>query len=152
MQVNRKNVTRRNPRRGISLLEIMVVLAIIALVAGLAAPRIMETFGRAKSQAASIQLQSIKGALQLFYIDVGRYPSEIEGLEALLVEPDGVSGWRGPYLDDPDGLSDPWGPTFRLYPSRVQQRLRSSDLWPRRPAWRECRGQRYRTLTRRTAR
>ncbi|MBL4556632.1 MAG: type II secretion system major pseudopilin GspG [Rhodobacteraceae bacterium] len=112
MQVNRKNVTRRNPRRGISLLEIMVVLAIIALVAGLAAPRIMETFGRAKSQAASIQLQSIKGALQLFYIDVGRYPSEIEGLEALLVEPDGVSGWRGPYLDDPDGLSDPWGRPF----------------------------------------
>lgn len=86
----------------------MVVLAIIALIAGLAVPRLMSSFGRAKSQAAEIQLTNLKGALQLYYIDVGRYPSEAEGLDALLAAPTGAEGWHGPYVDDDAGLNDPW--------------------------------------------
>lgn len=105
---NAKMVTRRNPNTGLTLLEIMVVLAIIALVAGLAVPRLMSSFGRAKSQAAQVQLTNIKGAVQLFYIDVGRYPAEAEGLNALLVAPAGASGWKGPYVDDQKGVNDPW--------------------------------------------
>ena len=107
---------KRKSNAGITLLEIMVVLAIIALVVGLAAPRIMENFGRAKSQAAEIQMNGVKGALQLFYIDVGRYPSEAESLEALLRQPSGAPGWKGPYLDKSKDIQDPWGRLF-LYRS-----------------------------------
>ena len=102
----------RKTTAGISLLEIMVVLVIIALVAGLAAPRLIENFGRAKSQAAEIQMTNVKGALQLFYIDVGRYPTEAEGLSALLQAPSGLDGWNGPYVDTTEDIKDPWQRTF----------------------------------------
>lgn len=100
---------RRNRRAGVTLLEMMVVLAIIALVVGLATPRIMGTFGRAKAQAATIQLTNISGALQLFYIDVGRYPTGAEGLGALIAAPSGLDKWRGPYLNSAEDIKDPWG-------------------------------------------
>lgn len=90
----------------------MVVLAIIALIAGLAAPRLMASFGRAKAQAAEIRMTNLKGALQLFYIDLGRYPSEAEGLDALVAAPPGTQGWKGPYVDEADALSDPWKRPF----------------------------------------
>ena len=100
---------RRNRRTGYTMLEMMVVLAIIALIAGLAAPRLMESFGRAKSKTAEIQIGTLKSAVQLFYLDVGRYPAEAEGLDALLQAPNGANNWRGPYLDDATALNDPWG-------------------------------------------
>ncbi|WP_424831381.1 type II secretion system major pseudopilin GspG [Ruegeria sp.] len=103
---------RRNGTSGISILEIMVVLVIISLIVGLATPRIMENFGKAKSKAAEIQLTNIKGALQLYYIDVGRYPSESEGLEALLRSPSDTSNWSGPYLDQNSDIQDPWGRVY----------------------------------------
>lgn len=102
------NRRKRNPRSGLTLLEVMVVLAIIALIAGLAAPRLMDSFGRAKARTAAIQLENLKGAVRLFYLDVGRYPSEAEGLQALLEAPDAADGWLGPYLDDEGDLRDPW--------------------------------------------
>lgn len=107
-----KTPGQRKTNAGISLLEIMVVLAIIALVVGLAAPRLMENFGRAKSQAAEVQMNGIVSALQLFYIDVGRYPSEAEGLNALLGQPSGAVDWNGPYLNKPEDIQDPWGRGF----------------------------------------
>lgn len=103
----------RHRRSGISLLEIMVVLAIIALVLGLAAPRLMGNFGRAKSLVAEAQMENVKGALQLYYIDLGRYPSEAEGLLALLKAPAGAQDWRGPYVDSEKDLDDPWGRILR---------------------------------------
>lgn len=103
---------KRHPRRGVTLLEMLVVLAIIALVIGLGAPRLMESFGRAKSQAADVAMASLKGAVQLYYVDTGRYPSEAEGLGVLIVAPAGVAGWRGPYLEDDEDLTDPWGRPF----------------------------------------
>lgn len=108
---------RRNRRSGLTLIEMMVVLAIIALIAGLAVPRLMSTFGRAKTQAAEVQLTNLKGALQLYYIDVGRYPAESEGLDALLTAPAGAEGWRGPYVDDQKDMTDPWNrPYLYRYP------------------------------------
>jgi general secretion pathway protein G len=98
------------------MLEVMVVLAIIALIAGLAGPRLMETYGRAKARTALIQMENLKGAVQLFYLDVGRYPSEAEGLAALIASPDGAAGWMGPYLDGADDLRDPWDRSY-LYRS-----------------------------------
>ena len=104
-----KPLPRRRKTAGISLLEIMVVLAIIALVIGLAAPRLMGNFGRAKSMVAEAKMENVKGALQLYYIDLGRYPSEAEGVQALLQAPSGAADWRGPYVDSMEDLQDPWG-------------------------------------------
>ncbi len=102
--------TNTSPRdSGMSLLEVMIVLAVIALIMGLVTPRVIGYFGRAKSQTAELQLTHIKGALQLMYIDLGRYPSESEGLDVLLTAPAGSAAWEGPYLDTPEGLTDPWG-------------------------------------------
>jgi general secretion pathway protein G len=100
---------KRNGRAGVTLLEMMIVLAIMALVMGLAAPRLMATFGRAKSQSAEIQLSQIGAALNLFYVDTGRYPTEAEGLAALLSAPTGLERWNGPYLDGRKDTADPWG-------------------------------------------
>lgn len=105
-------MTRRNPQSGVTLLEVMIVLAVIALIVGFGAPRLMESFGRAKSQAAEVSMANIKGAIQLFYVDTGRYPTEAEGLSALLAAPSGVSGWKGPYLDGDADMTDPWGRPF----------------------------------------
>ncbi|MGX9857311.1 type II secretion system major pseudopilin GspG (plasmid) [Limimaricola variabilis] len=111
MALNRDR-SRRNPRAGLTLLEIMVVMAIVVMVAGLAAPRLMDSFGRAKSQAAQVSMANLKSALQLYYLDTGRYPTEAEGLDALIAMPSGLADWRGPYLEGPDGLTDPWGRRF----------------------------------------
>jgi general secretion pathway protein G len=102
----------RNPQSGVTLLEIMIVLAIIALIVGFGAPRLMESFGRAKLQAAEVSMANLKGAVQLFYIDTGRYPTEAEGLAALLDMPASATGWKGPYLDGEADLTDPWGRPF----------------------------------------
>lgn len=97
---------------GVSLLEVLIVLAIIGMIMGLVAPRVLDYFGRAKSQAAAIQMSNIKGSLQLMYIDIGRYPSEAEGLNLLINAPDQLQGWNGPYMDNEDGIKDPWGRRF----------------------------------------
>jgi len=110
---------------GISLLEIMIVLAIIALIMGLVAPRVIGYFGRAKSTTAELQMTQIKGALQLMYIDIGRYPTEAEGLDTLLVQTQSMTGWKGPYLDDPKGLIDPWS---RVYRYRIPGDVKAFDL------------------------
>jgi general secretion pathway protein G len=112
---------KRNPNAGLTLLEVMIVLAVIALIAGLAAPRLLANFGRAQSRTAEIQLTNIKGAVQMFYIDTGRYPTEAEGLDALLTAPEGLSGWRGPYVDDRKDITDPWGRVY-LYHSPGQSK------------------------------
>lgn len=103
-----KKMHKRHGQRGLTLLEVMVVLAIIALIAGLAAPRLIDSFGRAKSRSASIQMQTLATAVQLFYLDTGRYPSEAEGLQALLASPQGAQNWQGPYVDKATDLNDPW--------------------------------------------
>ena len=64
---------------------------------------------RAKSETAALQIDQIGNAVQLFYIDVGRYPSEAEGLAVLFSAPPGDSDWRGPYLPSNEALTDPWG-------------------------------------------
>lgn len=110
---------KRKPTAGITLLEIMIVLAIMALIVGLAAPRVLENFGKAKSRTAEVQLANLNSALQLYYIDVGRYPSETEGLDGLLQAPTGVEAWDGPYIDNEKGKIDPWGrPYYYLFPGQ----------------------------------
>lgn len=92
---------------GVTLLEVLVVLGIITMIAAMAAPRLLDSFGRAKGQVAQVQIQNVKAALQLYYLDVGRYPTEAENLRALTADPGSVKGWDGPYIDEAD-LLDPW--------------------------------------------
>jgi general secretion pathway protein G len=101
-------VLARRAARGFTLIEILVVIAIIAMLAAIVGPAVMNKLGGAKSKTAAIQIADIDKALDLFKLDVGRYPSNAEGLQALVAAPPTANGWNGPYLKG--GLpSDPWG-------------------------------------------
>jgi general secretion pathway protein G len=98
----------RRATRGFTLIEILVVIAIIAMLAAIVGPAVMNKLGGAKTKTAAIQIADIDKALDLFKLDVGRYPSNVEGLQALVSAPPTAGGWNGPYLKG--GLpSDPWG-------------------------------------------
>ncbi len=102
----------RRAEAGFSLMELLVALVILALVMGIVAPRVIGYLSRAKSQTAEAQVKNIQGALDLFLIDVGRYPTENEGLKALIEAPAGAAGWAGPYLDEEMMPVDPWGKDY----------------------------------------
>ncbi len=103
----------RNGEDGFTLVELLVVLAIIALVATLAAPQVLRYLGSARSDAAVAQIRNIESALELFYIDNLRYPTNEEGLSVLSeATPDLQARWNGPYLKNAGTLKDPWGKAY----------------------------------------
>lgn len=107
--------TRRNfwtSTSGVTILEVLIVLAIIGMIAAVVGPRVIGYLGRAKTETASLQIDQLKNALQLYYIDVGQFPSDAEGLPALVSAPSGVSNWSGPYVSAEEALKDPWGRDF----------------------------------------
>jgi general secretion pathway protein G len=96
---------------GFTLLELLVVLAILGLLIALVAPQVLGFRGRANVQAAQVQVRNIESAIQNYQLDVGRPPSQTEGLQALVTQPAGVASWSGPYLTRlPD---DPWGHPYQ---------------------------------------
>lgn len=98
--------------KGFTLIELLVVMVIIGLLAALVAPRMFGRVGKAKRQAAQAQIENLGGALKLFRLDVGRYPTTEEGLVALRTNPStilhDVALWNGPYLEK-EVPKDPWG-------------------------------------------
>lgn len=94
---------------GISLFEMLVAVAIFALLATFVGPRVIGYLGRSQADVAEAQMASIATALELFYLDMGRYPELDEGLEVLVVQPAEETQWRGPYFSEVSGLTDPWG-------------------------------------------
>jgi general secretion pathway protein G len=93
---------------GFTLIEMLVVLAIIGLLVGLVAPRVFGQLAEAKVRTAHIQIESFKNALDLFYLDAGRYPTTQEGLQALNTRPTNVQSWGGPYVKGTNMPRDPW--------------------------------------------
>jgi len=93
---------------GYTLTEMLVVIGIIALIAAVLTPNLLGQLGRSRAKAAQLQLETTAAALESFRSDVGRYPSEVEGLQALVQEPGNLQGWSGPYVRDAKALSDPW--------------------------------------------
>jgi general secretion pathway protein G len=97
---------------GFSLVEMLVVLVIIGLIMGLVGPRVLNYLGDAKAKTARLQIESFSNSLDLFYIDVGRYPTTQEGLAALVQRPSGAAVWNGPYLRGASVPNDPWGNAY----------------------------------------
>ena len=86
----------------------LVVITIIGLIMGLIGPRVLNYMSESKVKTARIQIQSFGSALDLFYLDAGRYPSTAEGLAALVRPSSGLAGWAGPYLKGGGVPNDPW--------------------------------------------
>ena len=110
-------ITRRLTRRqvGFSLLEMLVVLVIMGMLAGLVGPRMFGQVDASKAKTANTQIKMLKSSLETMRLDTGRFPTEEEGLDTLFVRPQEEpvrSRWRGPYLDEAVPL-DPWGNPYQ---------------------------------------
>ena len=108
---NRRSARTRRLRRqrGFTLIEMLVVITIIGLIMALVGPRVLSYLSDSRVKAAKIQIQSFSSALDLYYLDAGRYPSNAEGLGALVHSVAGTQAWNGPYLKGGAVPNDPWG-------------------------------------------
>ena len=105
----RKRSKASGREAGFTLVEMLVVITIIGLVMALVGPRVLNYLGESKVKAARIQIESFSSALDLYYLDNGRYPSGSEGLTALVQRPGNASAWNGPYIKTASVPTDPWG-------------------------------------------
>jgi general secretion pathway protein G len=103
---------RRDRRGGFTLIELLVVLVILSLIMGLVGPRVLSYLGSSRERAAKLQIESFSAALDLFFLDNGRYPSASEGLQSLVNRPGGADRWSGPYLQQSQVPLDPWGNAY----------------------------------------
>ena len=125
IQAEERNVRSMKARMrvsGFTLVELLVVLAILGMLAALVGPQVLNQLGGAKSKSATIQIRDFEQALELYKLDVGRFPRSGEGLEALVRQPSGAKGWNGPYLKKDELPMDPWGNPYeyRVSGSRVE--------------------------------
>jgi general secretion pathway protein G len=111
---------------GFTLLEILVVLVILGLMASLVGPQVFKQLSGSKTKAAALQIQELSSALDLYRLELGRYPSSEQGLEALISKPRNVDGWNGPYLKKNVVRKDPWGNDFQY---RAPGQYGDFDLW-----------------------
>ena len=114
----RQNEAERR-QGGFTLVELLVVMTILVLLAGIVAPRVIGYVSTSKVKATTVQIESLTTALELFRLDAGRYPTTDEGLLALVRNPANGLSWQGPYLRSKSVPSDPWGAPFHYrYPGK----------------------------------
>ena len=122
--------------RAFTLIELLLVMVILSALAAVIVPRLAGRTEQAYITAAETDIRNLETALDTFEIDIGRYPTESEGLDALINHPSGVDRWRGPYVTSRSGLVDPWGnPYVYRYPGR--QNTYGYDLFSYGPDGRE---------------
>ena len=112
LMLNKQSCTHR-AGRGFTLIELLVVLVILGLLAGLVGPRVMKYVGESKSKTTRVQIEDLGAALDLFNLEVGRYPTSEEGLIALVEQPATAENWNGPYLKKKKVPLDPWGRDYQ---------------------------------------
>lgn len=105
---------RRAAQKGFTLLELLVVLLIIALLAGYVGPKLFSQVDKAKVKTAQAQMKTIGDALTQFRLDTGSYPTADQGLDALTKAPQGTNNWNGPYLAK-TVPADPWGHAYQYH-------------------------------------
>ena len=106
----------RSRQRGFTLMELLVVLAILGLLMSLVGPRVLNQLGGAKTKTTGIQIKDLEQSLEMYKLDVGRFPSTEEGLSALVSKPGNAPGWNGPYLKSGVPM-DPWNREYHYkYP------------------------------------
>jgi general secretion pathway protein G len=104
---------RTTGTEGYTLIEMLVVLTIISLIVGLVGPRVLNYLGESRVKTARLQIENFGSALDLFYMDTGRYPTTSEGLAALVQRPSDVEVWNGPYVKGSRIPADPWGNIYQ---------------------------------------
>jgi general secretion pathway protein G len=127
--LNRRNAVNHGGRRGedgFTLIEVLVVLVILGLLAGLVGPAVLRYLGGSRQDAARLQAEQLGAALDLYRLDIGRYPTTEQGLNALVEAPSGVRNWSGPYLAKGEVPADPWGNAFGY---RTPGKQAGYDLW-----------------------
>ena len=117
----------RDREAGFTLLEILVVIAILGLLIGLVAPAALRQLGGAKVSVAKQAIERLGSVLDLYKLDIGSYPTTEQGLQALVERPTGVTVWNGPYLKGDKVQSDPWNHPF-IYRAPSSRRGRDYDL------------------------
>ncbi len=109
--MKQSSLARRN--RGMTLIEILVVLVLIGIVLGIVGGNFIGKGEKAKADAAKIEIGQIAQTLDLYKLEVGRYPTTQEGLQALITAPAGAANWNGPYWKKQSVPKDPWGNEYK---------------------------------------
>ena len=104
-----KTYSRVKLSSGFSLIELLVVVIILGMLAGIVAPNVMSRLGGAKSKTARVQIEEFGAALDLYFLETGSYPTTDIGMNALFKQPAGIETWNGPYLKKSKIPPDPWG-------------------------------------------
>ena len=112
--VSRRRRQHRPDRdAGFTMVELLVVLAILALIAAFVVPNVFNILGGAKQDAAKVQIERLGGVLDIYLLDIGSYPSTDQGLRALVEQPSEINRWNGPYIKSENALIDPWGNPYQ---------------------------------------
>tara|TARA_X000001316_G_C916657_1_gene30934 strand:- start:340 stop:786 length:447 start_codon:yes stop_codon:yes gene_type:complete len=110
-RAQKSNKTILHMQSGFSLIELLIVLTILGLLMAIATPALLQQLGSAKVKTARIEMKHIAGSLDIFFVDIGRYPTQKEGMRVLIEGNQTFQqNWAGPYLSGKeDALLDPWG-------------------------------------------